>query len=162
MLLPPRSAARLLGLDTGTLTGWAVNRGDKIVSGTARLAVEPRGRRWADLRQALDGLVREHDLMAVYYERSEFIGGGNQALALLDRGGMYAVLEAWAWVWKLPLIPCGPGQAKKSLTGSGRAEKRDMIVAASRLCGEPIGDSNQADAVGVLMFGISHFIYNKI
>lgn len=155
MLLPPRSAARLLALDTGTNCGWAVNLSDQIVSNCAKLATNPRGKRWRDLRSLLDSLAtRFGPFDAVFYERSEFIGGGNQALAILDRGGCYAVLEAWAWSRDIPLRFGRTNQVKKALTGSGRAEKADMIAHASQVAGRTIANHNEADSIGVLVFGL--------
>lgn len=154
MLIPPRSSVRIAGFDTGSTTGWALNAADGILSGHYKLSTGT-GARWHELRDIVDWVRAVHGpLAAVYYERSDF---KSAVLALMDRGGCYATLEAWAFEYGIPLMPAPTSKVKKALTGDGWADKATMIAGASRLCGRIIANHNEADAIGVVAFGIDHW-----
>lgn len=158
-LVLPQSAARIAAMDTGARGAVAWRTADKIRWRTVKLPDQPRGARWVALRRQLSEMHAEAGALdAFYFEEAWFIGGhGAQVEAARHRFGCYAVLEAWAYANNLELIGVTPAQAKKALTGNGKAEKRDMIARASHLTGEIIADANVADAIGVLVYGLDHY-----
>ncbi len=66
-----------------------------------------------------------------------------------ERCGLYWEVVAELAMRRIPVAVCSPTTLKSFATGSGRAEKRDMIAAARELWPHaPIGnDDNRADAL---------------
>lgn len=61
-----------------------------------------------------------------------------------------AEIETTAKEFKIECVEVATNSAKKALTGNGRAEKRDMVVAATQR-GWAVADDHQADAAAVAL-----------
>lgn len=90
-------------------------------------------------------LVRDHDVLV--YERP--FARGQAATRLL--WGMAGILEAAAHTYETAVLDITPSEIKKWSTGSGKADKDAMIVAAKRL-GYDGDNEHEADAYCLLKF----------
>ena len=142
---------RMLALDLGTRTGWALLSVDgMITSGSESFKPQRfegggmrflRFKRWlTELKQSTDGLD------AVYFEEVRRHTGVDAAHVY---GGLMAHLTAWCEHHQIPYQGVPVGTIKKHATGKGNAGKDDMI-AAMRARGFQPADDNEADALALL------------
>lgn len=154
---------KILTLDLGTQTGWAVCDNTKhITSGT--IGFKPsrwegggmrylKFKRWlTDVKQTLDGIDE------VYFEevRMHQSRGRNGRItfnvdAAHAYGGFMAHLTAWCEHHSIPYTSVPVGTIKRHITGKGNANKQAVIDAVKRkgFCPE---DDNEADALAILDF----------
>lgn len=129
---------RILALDAATQTGWCVMDGKFIASGTWDLSVdrtfresmdkdEAGGARLMNLRTKLNEIHRDHPFDILVYEASRNLKYGN---AVRVSAELQAVIQLWAIDNMIQFKGYSPGEIKKHATGSGRANKNAMIVAA--------------------------------
>ncbi len=147
----------VLGLDCAIKTGWCLwgDDGHKE-SGVANFKVYQErvrgkisnGGLFVALRNFVFHEMPEAKMVAV--EQAHHRGGYATRLCV----GMTTAVEVACfqrylspplWIHTLTL--------KKYATGSGRAEKADMIAAAERLIGRSVEDDNEADAVFIAKWG---------
>ncbi len=135
----------ILAIDPGTKCGWAVSG---VKSGTWDLAVqrhESGGMRFVRLRRHLEKLL-PLDLI-VYEEVHRHLG----THAAHIYGGIIAIIQSFGEDHAIEFRGCPVGTLKKFSTGSGRANKDDMMGAAQRFFPHAaIVDDNHADALCLL------------
>jgi Holliday junction resolvasome RuvABC endonuclease subunit len=147
--------ARVLAIDLGTITGWALRSNDgRIAHGFARFKPDRfegggmrylRFKRWlTDIKQSTEGLD------AVYFEEVRRHLGVDAAHAY---GGFMAHLTAWCEHHQIPYQGIPVGTIKKHATGKGNAGKTE-VIAAMRALGHPVTDDNEADALALLHWAI--------
>lgn len=144
----------ILALDLGTNTGFAIRRGDsRVESGTEKFAVKanetPGGRLNRFKRWLLDVKQANPDLARVAYERVVFMGGPNGAYAAQLYGAFLGIVQMFCDHHQLELDGYVVATVKKQFTGSGRAQKCDVIDQCKRLGFNP-GSDNEADAIAIL------------
>ena len=88
---------------------------------------------------------------AVYWEELSFIGKGVQNARL--KFGFEAIITSWCEHHRIPYKGFAPVTIKKFITGSGKSDKEDIIVAVNAL-GFDIDDDNVADATALLMMAL--------
>jgi hypothetical protein len=172
------------GFDLGTRTGYAYThvapgqafepKVRPLYAGQFDLSAGPYESgaiRFVRLRRMLEALSPT----VVFYEEPKFTPdqsayrGG--AAALLARalpsaeflGGLKATLCAWCEERAVPCFAYGVGSIKKFAANKGNANKTEMIAAANEMTGlaidptnyESTGADNVADAVAVLLLGLS-------
>ncbi len=148
--------SRILGIDPGSrVTGYGIVDGDWgssrcIEYGTLRLGdSRPMGARLADLYAGLRRVVSEHQVDEVAVERVFVARNADSALKLGHaRGVVLLVIEQAG----LPMFEYTPAQVKKSVTGSGRAVKGQMVSLVRAILGldtDPPEDA--ADALAIAM-----------
>lgn len=146
--------SKILALDLGTKTGWALLNGGVITGGTAVFPLKKNqnpGQRWARFRGFLNDVQSSAGaLQAVYYEDVMFHAGIQAAHVY---GGYMAVLQMFCDIWNVPLSPVGVTQIKKHWTGKGAAKKGEMIAEAKKRGFHPV-DDNHADALAILTYAI--------
>ncbi|MBZ5588135.1 MAG: hypothetical protein LAO05_06190 [Acidobacteriia bacterium] len=125
------SGAVLLGLDPGSVCGWAVHDGERIVaSGVWNLA--PRrgdspGVRYLKLRGRLtDVRDRFPRLELVAVEQAHHRGGAATEYAL----GILTHVQSWCAEVGLDHLVVHGGAVKRQATGHGNADKGSMVAAA--------------------------------
>ena len=141
----------VLGIDPSlTSTGWAIGAEEGITIGRIRCG-ELRGfQRLRAIHEEVEGLLRDCQPDLVVYEgyaMGKFLGKA------FDRIELSGVLKYSIWGRKIPLLVVPPSSLKLFLTGNGRAEKEDMMREASRLYGRLIRNSDEADALGLMVMG---------
>lgn len=153
---PEVHARNLLALDLGTHTGWAIRRRDgAIVCGTEDFT--PRkswgpGQRWLRFRSWLSAVIDREQIHAVTFERVVF--GHSSASASDVYGGFRALTEMVTDAHHCTLGTIAVPTIKKHWTGSGRADKAQMIAEARRRGFRPV-DDNAADALAILHWAIA-------
>lgn len=146
---------RILALDLGTKTGWALGEPYKsLVSGTQKFdpgRFEGGGMRYLRFRTWLTELNRNSPPDSVYFEEVRRHLSTDSAHAY---GGFMAHLTAWCEDYKIPYAGIPVGTIKKFACGKGNADKKMMIKAAKDLGFAPC-DDNEADAIHILRYALS-------
>ena len=133
----------IVGIDPGLVTGWAI--------------LDHDGPRWGirDFRKSEAPLLELHywlrqtiaDADLVCYE--EPVARGHAARSLNRQMG---VIIMTCELLSVPHYPVNPGTLKKHATGSGRADKEQMLEAAA-LRGWRVSDHNSCDALWLADYG---------
>ena len=154
---------RVLALDLATKTGWATLEDGILKCGTEHF-IRRKGRR-----------TKEDEHEGIQYSRMEiwlwkFLGELQPDMVVFEEtAGHFKTVSAsrTAFGWRslmmaccarksIPTVSVAAGTVKKYATGSGRAEKAEMIHAAKlKFVGLDIADDNAADAVHILCYGMS-------
>lgn len=146
---------KILALDLGTSTGWAMQTEQKTVIGGTQSFKPGRfdggGMRYLKFTNWLNEMHRLMDgIQAVYFEEVRRHMGVDAAHAY---GGFLAHLTAWCEYHKIPYSGVPVGTIKKHATGKGNAGKDEMIAAARKRGFEP-QDDNHADAIAILDWAV--------
>lgn len=150
---------KILALDQATVTGWAVasDEGRVVDSGVWKLADprrtgESRGMRYVRFRAFLRQTLDAHpDIGLVVHEQTLLRGGAATEIA----NGLKALILEAAAERGLDVTCVHTAELKRFATGSGRAEKPEMMEAClSRFGIMPI-DDNHADAVLIAFWALS-------
>lgn len=134
-----------------TTTGWACGYADKgiPVLGHIRLPSTKKDLgRWTDaaIREYGELLDTTHPDRVVY--ESPFLGGKTSLITLRKLYTLASVIEYECMKRKIPVSEVAITTVKKALTGSGRADKEQMLKAA-RAKGVSPENYDQADAFGI-------------
>ena len=145
----------VLGIDPGLAnTGYGVvaHRDGRLVALDGGVIHTSAGltqeRRLADIHEALDGLLREHEPDAMALEQLYF---GQNARSAFAVGQARGVVMLAAGQHGVPCASYTPQQVKAAVCGSGRAEKDQVARMVKTLLGlleEPRPD-HAADALAV-------------
>jgi Holliday junction resolvasome RuvABC endonuclease subunit len=149
------SAGKILALDLATRTGWATNDGNLfgVQVFDVRRGESPgmrflRCRAWLNEMLSLLG-----SLDMIIHEQAHHRGGPATACCV----GLVTEVQAFAADQGIELMPVHTATLKKFATGSGRANKADMINAAIKM-GWAVTDDNEADAVLLLLYAIDQLV----
>lgn len=147
----------VLALDLGTTMGFAIRHVDgRVASGTLKFESDARehwGRRFLKFRRWLTDVKASAggEIESVIYERVDF---GRDLLAVKVYAGFEAVLCLWAEHFQIPYRGIAPATLKKFATGSGRAEKQDVMFAVERAFGIAPKTSHEGDALALLAIAL--------
>ena len=146
------NSPKILSLDLGSRTGWAVFWGkNRKASGTWDLkeGATCRPEKYVNLVGHIRDCLEQYSVEVIAYEVVHFgTHKGTDAARLYN--GLVANLESEAYNFDLAIHEIHISTAKKALTGSGRASKDDMIKSAkARWRSADIAYSDEADALGV-------------
>jgi len=146
---------RILAIDLGTQTGWAVSNNGLITSGSESFKqgrFEGGGMRFLKFKRWLSDIKRCTDgFDLVVFEEVRRHLGVDAAHAY---GGYMAHLTAWCEHHEIPYTGIPVGTIKLAATGRGNADKQAMIDAAKALGHRP-KDDNEADAIHMLRIAVS-------
>lgn len=145
------AALKILALDLGNTSGYAYTSGSGIVSGAWKLH-NPRkaiGLRYSRLRNYLDHVqAAVHCLDVIAYEQVIRHRGSRDAQVY---GAYQGVVQEWCALFEVKSMPLMWNTIKKHATGSGRANKTEMVAAAKTAWPSfDIVDDNHADALWIL------------
>lgn len=154
---PCVGSLKILALDLGTKTGWAVCLPDRtITSGTAEFKNDRwqgGGMRFLRFKQWLTEIKQmASGLDAVFIEEVRRHAGVDAAHAY---GGFLAHVTAWCEHHTIPYEAVPVGTIKRHATGKGNANKEAMILAARKRGFNP-ADDNEADALAILDWAMTH------
>ena len=139
---------RIVGIDPGTLSGWAIlEDGKRIASGVWQLKTnrhEGGGMRYLRVRKYLEQLLDSYKIDALAYEEVRRHMGVDAAHIY---GGIVGQITAICEDRGIPFQAIPVGTAKKTATRKGNASKDDMIRAANEKWGLSLTDDNEADAL---------------
>lgn len=157
---------KILGLDIASCTGFAHGDGTALptvghiqlpgVEDGARGPLFSAFRRWflrllADVRPDIV-IFEEAILPKPFLKNGRIIYPTSLATTLILQG-LIAVVELECEDAGITCVQTSSGEAKKQLTGNGKAEKPDMVRAARKM-GLTIAVHDEADATGVWLVGV--------
>lgn len=146
---------KILALDLGTKTGWAIwqqadpKNGYQVFSGTINLKndrFQGGGMRFLRFRNWLDDINQKRDIESVYFEEVRRHIGTDAAHVY---GGFLATLTAWCEDHNLPYQGVPVSHIKLHATGKGNASKLDVIKAMEAIGYLPT-DDNESDALALI------------
>ena len=149
----------VVAFDLATETGWARRDADgRIESGVMRFTApgESAGMRYIRFNKWLDEMLTPAPMFVVY-ERGIHRGGPATEVAY---GLSTRVIETCTRL-AIDYAPVNVMTLKKWATGKGTADKRKMLTAVNRQWRArelPIENHNQADALALLHYAITHFV----
>ena len=149
---------RMLGIDPGlTCTGWGIieQHGNKLTHlGHGQIKTSPRQddhRRLQIIFDDICAVCQEYGPMAASIESVFVAKNANSALKLgMARGAAMAACASQG----LPLTEIAPRLAKKAVTGTGTADKKQMQAMVGYLLGITPKGADAADALGLAIAGI--------
>ena len=149
----------ILALDLASKTGWCIIRDGRILESGVQDWTKKRGetngllflraRRWLNDISAVAG--RTPDLVA--YEQAHYRGGAATEICV----GLQTRAQEVAAQWGVESAPVATGTLKKWATGSGAADKSEMMAYAEVHLGRAPLDDNEADAVAVGLWAWEQF-----
>lgn len=150
---------RILALDTGTTTGWAILHPDKhVASGTwgfKPAADENAGVRIYRFFHELQDIHRATPIDLLAFEQPN--GHSGTAAAHLY-GEFLGIIHLFCEEHEIQYEPISVQHIKQFATGRGNATKDEMIAAAQqRFPGLIIEDDNHADALHLLTLAADRF-----
>lgn len=140
----------VLGIDPGShRCGYGVVQrvGSRLVarrSGTLAPGDRPLAERLARLFEGLAAVLRESGAEAVSVETAFCGASARSALVLGQARGVALAAAAAAG---LPVFEYAPAEVKRAFTGSGRADKAQMVRSARALLGVEAALADEADAL---------------
>jgi len=143
---------KILALDLGTKTGWAIKSQNQITSGTIEFKpsrFEGGGMRYLRFQKWLEEINQLTDgIDLVYFEEVRRHLGVDASHAY---GGFLAYLTGWCEDKnpKIPYLGIPVKAIKKHITGNGNSKKEAVIEAVKKLGFNP-KDDNEADALALL------------
>lgn len=146
----------ILALDCGTNTGWASEVDGRIESGVQDFSLkrgESKGIRFLRFNTWLKimlELVKPH---IVVYEMAHLRGGHATEILV----GMTTRIEEFCEGKNIEYSSVHSAMLKKFSTGSGKANKEDMMKAASLKFGRLIDSDDEADALLILEWARQEF-----
>lgn len=149
---------KILCLDLGTTTGWAVGDLEKkkhIKSGSEDLSVsrfESHGFRYIKFSRFLDRIHEKYGFTRCCFEAIRFAQTTDAAHMY---GGFVAVLQSWCINHEVEYNGIEPQIIKKHITGKGNASKEEVINSVKIKLKIFPQDDNEADAVSLCDFNIN-------
>ena len=148
---------KLLALDLASTVGWANYANGIIDSGSQAFKAKDgthQGERYAQFHRWLSEKIRTDKPAQIAYE--EAMGFFKSASAAQIAYGFRGILMSLAAAHNIPCYGYVAPTVKKFWTGSGRADKDDMIAATLlKLPDVDLSDANQADALAILHLHLS-------
>lgn len=145
---------KILALDLGTKTGWAMKCDFGIKSGSVDFSTkrnEGGGMRYLRFRKWLDSI--NNGITEIHYEEVRRHAGTQAAHVY---GGLMGTLTAWCEENSIAYASVPVGTIKRAATGKGNASKEQMIDAAKKVGFNP-ADDNEADAIHILRYVMEPF-----
>ena len=139
----------ILALDCGTKTGWASFADGRIESGVQDFSLkrgESKGIRFLRFNTWLKAMAKLTNPQVVVYELAHFRGGHATEILV----GMTTRIEEFCESNNIEYGSVHSATLKKFATGSGRANKEDMIKAAQVKYGKIVNSDDEADALLIL------------
>lgn len=153
----------VLGLDLGLRTGWAIRLASGgVIHGTERLdrVGIKRGRdkekskdyidgcRFLEFRRWLGGLLDDHGVRVICYERVRRHLGCDAAHYY---GGFRGIMLLEGYVRDCVVMPLHVQHIKEFISGDGSASK-EVVMSSVRSAGFSPIDDNAADAISMVLY----------
>ena len=144
------SMTRILALDLGTTTGWALWQDKHIVSGHVSFKpgrYEGGGMRYLRFQNWLHEIKGKKHIDYLFFEEVRAHTGTDASHVY---GGFLGSLTAWCEAQKVPYMGIPVGEIKSYATGKGNAGKPAMVSAVQAMGYPHVVDDNEADALALL------------
>lgn len=145
----------LLGLDPANACGWClIDTQAKVTESGCwylkKASDKQPGQRLKRLRAYILDLNAKHQLRSIAYENAVM---GSDFFKVQQAHGEVRGIILWiAAELEIEAMPVNPMTVKKWLTGSGKAQKQDMIAAVKRRFGIETTNDNEADAIAIAQY----------
>jgi Holliday junction resolvasome RuvABC endonuclease subunit len=153
---------RLIGIDLGSKTGWAIQDGGMLESGTEDFSpkrFESSGMRPIRFRNWLIEVIDPTNTLIAYEEVRRHKGTD----AAHCYGGLMNILLMVCEEHGIPCEGIPVGTIKQHATGKGQASKELMIASAqAKFPEQKIHDDNQADALWILDYAMHNTFRNSM
>lgn len=146
----------ILAIDPGTKCGWASLVDGRIESGVQNFSLkrgESKGIRFLRFNTWLVGMLDLIKPHVVVYEMAHFRGGSATEILV----GMTTRIEEFCEERRIEYSSVHSATLKKFATGSGRANKEDMMKAAGLKYERIIDTDDEADALLILAWAREEF-----
>lgn len=157
----------VIGIDPGSqVTGWGIVRESSgVLSLVACGAIRAKGDEFADRLAYIYHAL--HDILQRWQPEEaavEQVFSAKNAATALKLGQARGVAIAACAAFHLPVRDYEPTLVKKSLVGTGRAEKSQVSFMVGRLLGQQTGDwaLDTTDALGVAICHLSMRRYQRL
>lgn len=151
---------KVLALDLGTTTGWALIEGGRVESGTALFDVrrgESPGMRYVKFNRWIEGMVPPGPMGLIAYEQAHQRGGAATEIA----AGFATRVQEFCARRAIEHVAVHTATLKKFATGYGNAGKGEVIIAVNgrwaRPGRPPVTDDNEADAIALLHYALATY-----
>ena len=147
---------KMLALDFGTKTGWAIGTPGDVISDTEnfrRRASDSRGMLFVRFDKFINEILSEHKPALVVHERPHL--RGRAASEVLN--GMLAFTVKACRIHGVQYTDCPSTTLKKFATGKGNAGKDKMMAAYRERWREDPVDDNECDARWLLRWAQEQF-----
>jgi hypothetical protein len=152
-----RSELKILALDLGTKTGWALKWGEQLTSGTWNLKGDrfsSPGFRAIIFRNYLEKIKPQY----IFYEEVRRHMSTDSAHWF---GGFWLTLMAFCEEYKIEHMGLPVGTIKERVTGRGNASKNHVfLVMKEKYPRQMVETADQADAIAILETGME--LYNPL
>lgn len=150
---------RILAFDPGMSMGWSVFKDDQYIrSGFYNFASDvPIGSRLVDLQESIGVLIHQFKPELIATEAVNRVGGAatfNKYAYVLP--AIFAFIQMEAYKNNIRILEISPATVKKQVTGSGKADKKQMLMRVNELLYElrnlqtvTTKNHNEADAIGI-------------
>lgn len=143
----------MLGIDPSlTCTGMAYRGPNGLVTISVPTDKMRGAPRLAYIRRHVARILQEVKPSLVVLEGYS-MGSSRGKSRLADLGELGGVLRLLLWENGHDYYVVPPASLKKAVTGKGRAEKPDMLIAMSRVFGNVFHNSDEVDAAGLMLIG---------
>jgi Holliday junction resolvasome RuvABC endonuclease subunit len=142
----------ILALDCATKTGWCLWGEKFIESGVedfSKRRGESNGSMFLRFRHWLKDMIAKNNVGFVIYEQSHHRGGAATEVCVNLTGRVQELCSEF----DIEYATVHTATLKKFATGSGKADKVEMIKAAAVILGRQPVDDNEADAVLLMSYG---------
>ncbi|MFZ2959877.1 MAG: crossover junction endodeoxyribonuclease RuvC [Candidatus Ozemobacteraceae bacterium] len=151
----------ILGLDLAERTGICVLESEQkriLWSNTVRLATRDPQARVLALKELLSGVITRFHPVEMAIE-DVFLPERTSPRTPISLGELRGVARLCAAEAGMQVFFYPPARVKMAITGSGRAEKADVIRMIENEFAIHVADDNQADAIGI---AYTHLLMNRI
>lgn len=145
---------KILAIDIGQKTGWALQDGNQITSGTISFKptlYEGGGMGFVRFKKWLRTIKPD----IIFFERVDHKSPGLRAIHWY--GGFLACITAYCEDNDIPYRGVGVKSIKKFITGNGGGKKNGVILAVKKKGFTP-KDDNEADAIAILLYALSDLL----
>ncbi len=147
----------ILALDCATKTGWALwSKGKVIESGVVDFSKrrgESNGSMFLRFRQWLNQMLVASDIHFMVYELAHQRGGAATEISANLTGRVQEICAENG----IDYASVHSATLKKFATGSGRADKAEMIKVAQKYLNRQPQDDNEADAVMLAVYASKEY-----
>jgi len=148
---------KILALDLGTTTGWAIGEYSAVEPHTKKhiksgaksfqpSRYQSHGQRYLSFLLHIEALHKEFAFTSCVYEEVRKHIGTDAAHIY---GGFVATLQTWCLQNAIEYRGIPVGTIKKHITGKGNAGKEDVIMAVKQKLNIFPKDDNEADAIAL-------------
>lgn len=151
----------ILGIDQASSAGWAIcNRSGEIQSYGVQVTTGIPGMKLWRFLTWLDTLVESRQPILIVHEQPHFRGFSSSFLGC----GFASIIHLVAAKHNIEVAAVHTQELKKWATGSGGAQKEDMVRAAEKIIGRNLSvkqDNDKADAIHIARWGALQWLSAK-